>query len=294
MSFRVTNETQLAAAQRNLQASKATLDQLDSQASSGLAITLPSDDPTGTANLLAIKAQQAQNAQYQRNAQNGTGWLNAVDSSLTSVTNILTTVRDLTVQAANSGAVSSTSQAAIADQMQGLKQNLLTLANTQYLGRTIFAGTSDSGTAFNADYSFNGTAGSSVQRRVGPNTTVQVDADGSAVFGTGSNSVFALIDNITTDLANGTNVGSQLANIDSFMTNIEGIHATVGASQNQLQQATDALTTSSTSLSGARTSIEDVDTGQVILEMQTQQVAYQTALAVTAQSIQPTLMDYLK
>ena len=40
--------------------------------------------------------------------------------------------------------------------------------------------------------------------------------------------------------------------------------------------------------------MSNVDSTRVILEMQTQQVAYQTALAVTAKSIQPTLMDYLK
>jgi flagellar hook-associated protein 3 FlgL len=294
MSFRVTNETQLAAAQRNLQASQQKLYQLDTQASTGLKITVPSDDPTGTSNLLQVQQQLAQNTQYQRNAQDGNGWLTTTSTTLTSVNTALTQIRDLTLQAANTGASSPSSQSAISDQMQVIKQSLLSLANTQYLGRNIFAGTSAASSAYNADYSFNGTAGATVQRRVGPDTTVQVNTDGSSVFGSGSSSVFALIDTITSDIASGTNVGSQLSAIDTFMVNVQGAEATVGAAQNQLQTASNTLTSSATSLQSSQSNLQNVDTSQVILEMQTQQVAYQTALAVTAHSLQSTLMDYLK
>ncbi|MDQ1582091.1 MAG: flagellar hook-associated protein 3 FlgL [Microbacteriaceae bacterium] len=294
MSFRVTNETQLAAAQRNLQASQQKLYQLDAQASTGLRITVPSDDPTGTSSLLKVQQQLAQNTQYQRNAQDGTGWLTTTSTTLSSVNTALTQLRDLTLQAANTGTSSPSSQSAISDQMQAIKQSLLSLANTQYLGRNIFAGTSDASSAYNPDYSFNGTAGATVQRRVGPSTTVQVDTDGSSVFGSGSSSVFALIDTITSDIASGNNVASQLTSIDAFMSSVQGAEATVGAAQNQLQTASSTLTSSATSLQASQSNLKDVDTSQVILEMQTQQVAYQTALAVTAHSLQSTLMDYLK
>ncbi|MDQ1609197.1 MAG: flagellar hook-associated protein 3 FlgL [Microbacteriaceae bacterium] len=294
MSFRVTNETQLAAAQRNLQASQQKLYQLDTQASTGLKITVPSDDPTGTSNLLQVQQQLAQNTQYQRNAQDGGGWLTTTSTTLSSVNTALTQLRDLTLQAANTGASSPSSQSAISDQMTAIKQSLLSLANTQYLGRNIFAGTSAASSAYNADYSFNGTAGATVQRRVGPDTTVRVDTNGSTVFGSGSSSVFALIDTITGDIASGTNVGSQLGAIDTFMSSVQGAEATAGAAQDQLQTASSTLTASATSLQSSQSNLRNVDTSQVILEMQTQQVAYQTALAVTAQSLQSTLMDYLK
>ena len=39
--------------------------------------------------------------------------------------------------------------------------------------------------------------------------------------------------------------------------------------------------------------MEDVDLSKVILELKTQEVAYQTALAVTARALQPTLMSFL-
>jgi flagellar hook-associated protein 3 FlgL len=170
----------------------------------------------------------------------------------------------------------------------------MTLANTQYQGRSVFAGTSDAGSAFNPDYSFNGTAGSSVNRRVGTDTTVRVDVDGSSVLGAGPTSVFALIDSIASTVSSGGNVGGQLTAIDAVAANIRGAEATVGSAQNQLTGATSALTTQATTLQTTQNGIQNVDAASAILEMQTQQVAYQTALAVTAKSIQPTLMDYLR
>lgn len=294
MSFRVTEATQLASAQRNLQLSGQKLAQLDQEAASGLAITTPSDDPAGTANLLQLQQQLAQNAQYQRNASDGTAWLSAAGSALSSANDVLTKIRDLTVQAANTATATPTSQAAIATQLQSLKQSLMSLANTQYQGRSVFAGTSDAGAAFAPDYTFTGTSGATVQRRVGADATVRVDVDGSAVFGSGSSSLFALVDTISSAVTAGGNVSPQLATIDSFLSGIQGAEATVGSSQNQLTSATSALTTQATALQTSQSGIQNVDSASVILQMQTQQVAYQTALAVTAKSIQPTLMDYLK
>lgn len=294
MSFRVTETTQLASAQRNLQLSGQKLAQLDQEAASGLAITRPSDDPAGTASLLQLQQQLAQNAQYQRNASDGSAWLSAAGSALSSANDVVTKIRDLTVQAANTATATPTSQAAIATQLQSLKQSLMSLANTQNQGRSVFAGTSDAGAAFAPDYSFTGTPGAAVQRRVGADATVRVDVDGSAVFGSGSSSLFALVDTISSAVTGGGNVSSQLTTIDSFLSAIQGAEATVGSNQNQLTAMTSTLSSQSTALQASQSGIQNVDSASAILQMQTQQLAYQTALAVTAKSIQPTLMDYLR
>ncbi len=293
MNLRVTNETQLMQAQQNLQLSSQRLNQLTQEASSGIAITLPSDNPTGAAEIMQIQQELSQNTQYQTNAQNGTGWLSTIDTTMSAVNNNMTQLRDLVLQAAN-GTNNSTSEQSIVDQMNTIKQSLMSLANTQYLGRNVFAGTSDSSTAFNADYSYNGTPGATVDRRVGPSTTVTVSADGSQIFGTGSNSVFSLIDTITGDITAGTNPSSELSSIDTFMTGMQGAQASVGAAEDQLQSATSQLTTAATSLQSSQSQVQDANPSTTILEMETQQVAYQTALQVTAKSLQPTLMEYLQ
>jgi len=291
---RVTNATQTLTAQRNLQLSLQRQAQLYDQATSRQQITKPSDDPTATASALGVRADQAATAQYQRNVDNGDAWLTTADSTLSSVEDIMRRVRDLTVTGANDGALSAEAKEAIATELDGLKKSLLSLANTTYLGRTVFAGNSDAGVAFQPDYSFTGAAGSTVERRIGPDTTVRVDADGAAVFGTGSGSVFALIDGISNDLRTGVNVGPRLGGIDDRMKAIVGEHAEIGGRQTRLDKAKDTLAVGANALEAQRSSLEDVDLSKVLLDLKTQDVNYQTAIAVTARVLQPTLMDFLR
>ena len=282
MFTRVTNATQTLNAQRNLQLSLQRQAQLYDQATSRKQITKPSDDPTATASALGVRADQAATAQYQRNVDNGDAWLTTADSTLTSVESIMRRVRDLTVTGANDGSLSGEAKEAIATELDGLKKSLLSLANTTYLGRTVFAGNSDAGVAFQPDYSFTGAAGSTVERRIGPDTTVRVDADGAAVFGTGSGSVFALIDGISNDLRTGVNVGPRLGGIDDRMKAIVGEHAEIGGRQTRVDKAKDTLAVGANALEAQRSNLEDVDLSKVLLDLKTQDVKY------------PTLMDFLR
>ncbi|HEV7813111.1 MAG TPA: flagellar hook-associated protein FlgL [Leifsonia sp.] len=294
MFTRVTNATQALNAQNNLQANLQRQAVLYDQATSRRLITKPSDDPTATASALGVRADQSATAQYTRNANSGDAWLATADSTLTSVEGIMGRVRDLTVQGANDGAMSAGAKEAIVTELDGLKKSLLSLANTSYLGRNVFAGNSNAGVAFQPDYSFTGAPGSTVERRIGPDTTVRVDADGAAAFGTGASSVFALIDDTVNDLRTGVNVGPRLGQIDDRMKAIVGEHAQIGGRQTRIDKAKDTLAVSTNSLEAQRSGIEDVDLSKVLLDLKTQDVNYQTAIAVTARVLQPTLMDFLR
>ncbi|MFT2816637.1 flagellar hook-associated protein FlgL [Leifsonia sp. A12D58] len=295
MISRVTNSALMRTAQRNLQANLSNMAKLQDQATSQKLISKPSDDPTGTTTAMAVRGEQRATSQYTRNAANGNNWLTTIDASLASVTTIMNRVRDLTVQGANDGSMSPTAKEAIAVELEGLRSDLLKEANSEYLGRSVYAGNSDAGAAFvdvAGVLTYTGT-GSAVERRVAGNSTVRVDSDGAAVFGTGATSIFSLVDNIVGDLRAGVNVGSRLTEIDSRMKTVTNQQADVGARQTQILKAQETLVSSATTLENQRSSIEDVDLGKVILELKQAQVNYQASLQVTAGVLQPTLMDFL-
>jgi flagellar hook-associated protein 3 FlgL len=294
MITRMTTQTMMRSAQRNLQSNMEELAKLQQQATSQKAINRPSDDPTGTADSLRVRGEQRAVDQYRRNADNGNGWLTTIDSALSATNTILNRVRDLTVQGANDGAMSAAAKEAIALELDGLKEDLLKQANTTYLGRSVFAGNSDAPAAFTDAYAFNGADGDRVERRISAGATVRVDADGSAVFGKEDESVFALIKKITDDLRTGPNVGGHLTALDERMKTIVGQHAQIGAQQNQVERAQEFLLAQKGTLEAQRSGIEDIDLGEAILNLKTQEVTYQAALAVTARVLQPTLMDFLR
>ena len=295
MLTRVTNQMTALQSQQHLQASAARLSHQQDRASSLKAIGVPSDDPAGAAEALRVKGLQSAAAQHGRNVDDGAGWLTTADSALSSADAVLAKVRQLTLQGANEGALSPEARRAIATEIDGLSSDLLATANASYAGRSVFAGTSDAGVAFTPDRSFTGAPGAEVVRRVGPETTVRVDADGALAFGTGDDSVFALLGRISADLRSGTtNVATHLTALDTRVGALRGVQSDIGARHSQLLRAQDTLMDTSVTLEAQRSGLEDLDLGRAVLDLKLQDNSYQAALAVTAKVLQTSLMDFLR
>jgi flagellar hook-associated protein 3 FlgL len=293
MVTRITSQMLMQSAQANLQQSLSTLARLQSQSGTQKAISKPSDDPAGAAESMRIRADQRALTQYGTNIGDGLAWLSTADDSLAAATDVMHTVRDLVVQGANSGALNPASREALATQLDSLRDSLLATANTKYAGRSIFAGNSDAPEAFTATYTSTAVAGSSVDRRVSPTSTVRIDVDGTAAFGNGTNSAFALIDAIASDLRSGADVSGRLTAVDGAISSILGERSKVGSRYGQLETTKELNMAKSGSLESQRADVEDVDLSKVILELKTQEIAYQAALAVTSRALQPTLMSFL-
>lgn len=295
MINRVTQQTVQRSTLANLQLNLGRMADLQAKMSGGKVITRPSDDPSGTGQAMQVRAERRAAEQHARNADDGAGWLTTIDGALQTSVASLRKARDLTVQGANSGAMSQTARDAIAVELEGIRDALLDQANTRYNGRSVFAGTSDAPQAFDAGtYTWNGSATGSVQRRLGPEQTVRADQDGAAAFGQGAGSAFALIDRIVADLRGGVDVSARLTEIDDRMTVMLGELADVGARHNQVMGAQTALQKTTMDLSSQLSGIEDIDLAEIIVELQMQEVAYQGALGATARVLQPSLMEFLR
>jgi flagellar hook-associated protein 3 FlgL len=293
--MRVTQQSISRSSLANLQANLNRSAKLQEQMTSGKLLNRPSDSPTGTVTSLSLRSQISAQEQYAANAQDGSAWLDTQDTALQSVNDSLGRVRDLTVQASNSGALDANARRGIAAEITALRDNLTGLANTTYLDRPIFGGTTAGGRAFDATtYDYIGDSGT-VTRRVDDRTRVSVGADGSTVFGSGSSSVFALLDQLASDVVNNPSaLSTGLSALDGRMGTVMNALTDVGARTNQLEQARGAATDKALDLRSTLSGVEDIDLPSVIIDMQLQQSTYQAALSATAKAIQPTLMDFLK
>lgn len=292
MISRVTHQTVQRSTLANLQTNLSKMANLQSQMSSGKKVNVPSDDPAAASDLLRLRGEQRASTQYARNAADAGSWLQTVDTAITSSLSSLRQARDRTVQS-GSGALGQTSRNALADEVEAVRDALLSQANTTYVGRSVFAGTSGAGVAFDDDYAFTGT-GAGVERRVSSTTTVRVDGDGAAVFGTGDDSVFALLDEVSATLRAGGDATAHLAAIDSRIESMLGELAGVGARHKNVLDRQEGLAAQGVDMTARISGIEDIDLAEVILELQSQEVAYQGALGAAAKVLQPTLLDFLR
>lgn len=292
---RVTQQTVQRQTLANLQGNLSAMAALQAQLSSGKKINAPSDDPAGASDMLRLRSEQRTIAQHSRNASDGSSWLTTVDTAMSSSLEQLRRARDLTVQGGD-GALGQTSRDALATEIDGIRDGLLEQANTTYLGRTVFAGTSNSGVAFDpTTYTFTGAAGAMpVERRVGPNTTVRVDSDGPAVFGSGATSVFALLDQVSATLRAGGDPTADLAGIDTHMEAMLTEVASVGSRHDQVLKATTSLASQDLNVKSQLSGVEDIDLAKTIMELQMQEVAYNGALGAASKVIQPSLQEFLR
>jgi len=298
VTMRVTQNAVTSLMLAGLQGNQSRLSTLEQQLSSGKQINKPSDDPVGTDQAMRFRTDISRNTQYQRNAQDGLSWLGTADNALQSGVSILQRLQTLTTQAANTGSGNSTSRAAIATEVASLKQQMMSVANTTYLGRPIFGGTTPNDTAYiqdaNGVVSYQGDSGA-VMRTVADNTQVQVNISNTAAFGAAGSDVFSMFDQIGSDLqSNQGNLSNDLSSISDALGRMTSAQATEGAAYNRITALNTSSTNLVTNLTSNLSSVEDVDTAKAITDFTMQQASYQASLSAMSQVLQLSLTAFLK
>ena len=308
---RVTQQSATILMVADLQSGLSQLTQLQEEAATGKQINQPSDNPAGTSEVLSLNAQLGRFQQYTSNISDGQSWLGTASTALGSVITNLNQVQTDVLSGANTTAQPGGSQA-LSQEVLSIKQELLSLASTTYNNRPIFSGTygvapypqggasgvSDpTSSSYDADVAYAYAGGATpVTRVVSPGQTVNVSLTGQQVFGSGSTSVFALLDTISQDLANGNTTalsGSDLSQLRTAVNTATQAQGTVGALGASL--ATDASVVSNkvTAIQDQVANLTDASEDQVAAQLDLEETSYQAALETTAKIIQPSLVQFL-
>jgi flagellar hook-associated protein 3 FlgL len=292
-NFRVTERSVSMTALAGVQADLAALGRTQEQLSTGRAINRPSDDPVGTVTALQDRAALARQQQYDRNTQDGLSWLGTADTALSDTVSQLQRVRSLVLQAANASS-NPTSQAAAAQEVTQIRQQLISVANAAYAGQPVFAGTAGTTQAYDSAGNYLGDS-AVVQRQVADGSRVAVALPGTQVFGPAGADVFTVLQQTLTDLtSNPIGLSADLTALDGAMARIQTSQAQVGSLYNRVDAAKTAATNTTAALTEQLGQVEDADLARTVTTLQMQQVAYQAALSATARAIQPSLLDFLK
>ncbi|MBG0818574.1 flagellar hook-associated protein FlgL [Planomonospora sp. ID82291] len=293
--MRVTERSISVRSLNNLQGNISRLDDVQQRLSGGKQLSRPSDSPAGTTSALSLRSDIRTQEQYTRNTDDGLGWLGTIDTALTSANSQVNRARELVLQGLSSGAGGSVgARNALATEIENIRDALIGVANTTYLGRPVFGGAASGSVAYEKDGTYNGQGGE-VLRTIGDNTKVAVNSDGKKVFGDGDDQLFKVLSDIVGHLRNDpTGLSRDLTRLDTSIESMQSEVADVGARYNRVTQMRDTADTRILSLKSQLSDIEDIDLPNTIMELTLQQTAYQAALAATAKVVQPSLVDFLK
>jgi flagellar hook-associated protein 3 FlgL len=264
---------------------------------SGSRINRPSDDPAGAAEMVSNSAQSSQADTFLRSINSLNGLLQTADSTLNSVVTALQRAISLGTEGAN-GTLSDSDRADVASELAGIKQQLLSLANTSYQGEFIFSGTSTA-QAFVTDatsssgVTYNGNSGHN-QAEVGQNYSVQINLPGSQLFTAPSGNVFQSISDLINALQTNNNIGSAVSEVSDAYNHITGQRVFYGNALNQLQAQQTYLNSEKVDLATAANSISATDMAATSTAFTQAQVAIQADLAAMSRISQSSLFDYLK
>jgi len=152
------------------------------QMSTGKRVLTPSDDPIAAAQAVVLSQAQAQNSQYETARGFAKQRVSLEDSVLGAVASAITAAQEKLVYA-NNGTLSDTDRATVATDLQGIRDQIMNLANsTDGNGRYIFGGYKTGTPPFDsATGAYNG----------GSNTVMQqVDSSRSMVIGHTGTQIF--------------------------------------------------------------------------------------------------------
>jgi flagellar hook-associated protein 3 FlgL len=163
----------------------AALQQTQNQVSTGLAVQNAADNPVAASEIVQLSQQQSQLTQYGSNLDAAQTRLTLEESSLSTATTTLQSIRDEVVQAGNAS-LNDTDRAQIVTQIQQQVQSLLGVANTQDSnGEYLFSGYATQTQPFTTDasgnVSYQGDAGTRLIQ-ISPNQSVADSDTGATAF----------------------------------------------------------------------------------------------------------------
>jgi flagellar hook-associated protein 3 FlgL len=280
-----------------LNGSLSRLAELQEHLSTGRVLNRASDDPADAATAMRLRAAIGAQQQYARNAEDGTGWLDTLDSTLGASNDLVRRARELGLQAMN-GAAGQQSREALATEVDQLRAALVGVANTTYVDRPVLGGTTAGSVAFAESGGVVTFAGDSrpVERTVAEGVVVDVAVPGPTAFGPDGDSVFDHLTALSAALRSGDTAGIRTG-IDALQSDGERLvvaRADVGARAARVERAATTAADTELTLTSSLAEIENADLPRTMVDLKMQEVAYQAALAATARVLQPSLVDFLR
>jgi flagellar hook-associated protein 3 FlgL len=261
---------------------------------------MPSDDPIGAGSVIGLNLNLEALAQQKKGCEFSQGWLKAGESAMASAQSVISRARELAVQM-SSATYSAQQRQSAAREVDALLEQMVSLGNTRYQGRYIFAGYQDGAAPFETTevggditaVTYVGDSGS-LGVKIGPGNELEVGSPGSQVF-QGSSDVFASLVNLRNALENNDPdaTAGEISALTNAGNNLGAEAAVTGARLGRVELRLSVIADTKLSDTDRLSTIQDTDLVEAVAALQSKQVLYQAALQSASAIGQMNLSDYL-
>jgi flagellar hook-associated protein 3 FlgL len=290
-----------------------TMSKQHTQVSTGKAFQSASEDPINAVKSMDINSEIKKAEQYENNIGEAESIMNEQEVGISGISDSLVEIQEV-LQQALSDTYNDNDKKSLAQVVDSIKDNIVSLLNKDYGGKYVFGGwntstapvTNDSGA-----YSFNGTSivgmssedsndfqSQEFKYRTGNGTNVDAAMSAIEITGSGEDNLISLLENISNQLKNppsdSDKLNEYLGMTNDYFDDIQVKRSEVGAKMSGMGLLRNQNIEDRTSLMNLLSQVEDIDIEQAIIDFKTTEMVYQAALSVGAKIIQPTLADFLR
>ena len=269
--------------------------EIQAKLGSGKQILHPSENPSKADLISRLESAKERQGVYGKNLDAIQTRLTAEETVLTSMTQIMQRVTELTVQGATD-TVAAEDRVVIAAEIKALRDELLNLANTQDInGNYIFSGTAVQAPAFVESSSgvvtYNGDYGR-LEINVSDVRSVSVNTIGPELF---SSSEFAAIDGLVTKLIgdDGPGIRAALSTIEDINNKLTTSYGAMAGRVVAIESQREILEDTELRLTELLQREDDLDYATAVTELTRESVALQALQASFAKLSNLTLFNFI-
>ena len=267
MGMRITTNVASLNAQKVMVTNQREMNKSMAQLSTGSRITKAGDDAAGLAISENLKAQIRSYGQAQRNANDGISMIQTAEQSMGEVSNIITRLRELGIQAA-SDTIGDEERGFINKEVDALKSEIQRVADSAAFGsRKLLDGT-----------------GGVYDIHVG--TSANEATDWIAYDSSSTDVTLGTLGIADLDFTSKETARLGLEQLDSAQSSVNGSRANLGAMQNRLSSSTEVINTMVESLNAANSRIRDTDVAASTSELARNNILLQGTTATLSQANQ--------
>ncbi|MFZ0274825.1 MAG: flagellar hook-associated protein FlgL [Acidobacteriaceae bacterium] len=274
----------------SLDTTSSTEQQLTEELASGSRVNQLSDNPVAVGQNILLSAQIGSDDTFSQTAASAQSMLQVGDSALSTVVSQLTSAISLATEASN-GTLNASDMESISNQLSGIRDEVLSLANTTYLGQYLFSGSEGTTQPYTLDTS----SSTSVATYQGDNDVsyletpngqkIQLNFPGSQIFSASGSNVLGTLNSLIADFSSGTASPTAEADteaLDTALSYVSQQRVLLDNSLSRLSSAESYTQSESTQLMAAQTTLLQANVGQVATQLstaETQQAALSQVIA---------------
>lgn len=271
---------------------------IQSDLSSGRKVRLPSQEPVSFQRARITQENIRKEEQFQNNIDSGLRQGRLVQGTLDKMIDGLVEIKVLSVNGA-SDSNDAKSRESMADQIGGIKVALANSLNLSYGDRYLLAGTNSDQKPFEVDevtgvVTNNSNANGPIIK-AGDGVNIEFSVTGTELANTPAGDLFTVLNDLEQAFRDNDQgvINNSLESVDDTIEHVTDITSNLGNNINRMEYMFEQYESSKITQKADVSNLVETDFAESFSEMQRNQVAYESAMAVHTTMFNNTLLDYL-